>query len=100
MDLYRRIRCFLNTDVMKRAIFSLVKNENVSRETCMRLYRKKLQFQQGTRPPKNSQMQGRSLTKAIAKNAQLLHRPMLPSLAAYEHQEWQAVANGPQCGRM
>ncbi|KAL3195338.1 hypothetical protein MRX96_015811 [Rhipicephalus microplus] len=69
-------------------------NENVSRETCMRLYRKKLQFQQGTRPPKNSQMQGRSLTKAIAKNAQLLHRPMLPSLAAYEHQEWQAVANG------
>lgn len=95
MDLYRRIRRLLNTDVMKRAALSLVKNrnENVSRETCMRLYRKMLQFQQGTRPPKNSRMQGCSLNKAIAKYAQPLHRPMLPSLAAYEHQEWQAVAN-------
>ncbi|XP_075741583.1 uncharacterized protein LOC119167809 isoform X3 [Rhipicephalus microplus] len=95
MDLYRRIRRLLNTDVMKRAALSLVKNwnENVSRETCMRLYRKMLQFQQGTRPPKNSQMQGRSLTKVIAKYAQPLHQPMLPSLAACEHQEWQAVAN-------
>ncbi|XP_075741191.1 uncharacterized protein LOC142790045 isoform X1 [Rhipicephalus microplus] len=95
MDLYRRIRRLLNTDVMKRAALSLVKNwnENVSRETCMRLYRKMLQFQQGTRPPKNSQMQGRFLTKVIAKYAQPLHQPMLPSLAACEHQEWQAVAN-------
>ncbi|KAL3225052.1 hypothetical protein MRX96_026147 [Rhipicephalus microplus] len=95
MDLYRRIRRLLNTDVMKRAALSLVKNwnENVSRETCLRLYRKMLQFRQGTRPPKNSQMQGRSLTKVIAKYAQPLHQPMLPSLAACEHQEWQAVAN-------
>uniref|UniRef100_A0A131YJY2 snRNA-activating protein complex subunit 4 n=1 Tax=Rhipicephalus appendiculatus TaxID=34631 RepID=A0A131YJY2_RHIAP len=95
LDLYRRISRLLNTRIMKRAALMLVKgrDESLDREMCLRLYRRMLRLRQNNHAPRSSQVQGRSLNKAIAQYAQPLHRPVLPSLAAYEHQEWRAVEN-------
>ncbi|KAH7944090.1 hypothetical protein HPB52_015341 [Rhipicephalus sanguineus] len=60
---------------------------------CLRLYHKMLRLLQRNHAPRNLQMQGRLLNKAISQYAQPLHRPMVPNLAAYERQEWHAVAN-------
>ncbi|KAL1445355.1 hypothetical protein MTO96_029230 [Rhipicephalus appendiculatus] len=69
------------------------RDESLDREMCLRLYRRMLRLRQNNHAPRSSQVQGRSLNKAIAQYAQPLHRPVLPSLAAYEHQEWRAVEN-------
>ncbi|XP_075527481.1 snRNA-activating protein complex subunit 4-like isoform X4 [Dermacentor variabilis] len=69
------------------------RDESLDRETCLKLYQKMLRQHQTGRTLSNPLVQGHALNKAIAQYAQPLHRPMLPSLAAYEHQEWHAVAN-------
>ncbi|XP_075527480.1 uncharacterized protein LOC142559752 isoform X3 [Dermacentor variabilis] len=95
LDLYRRICRQLTTQRLKRAALLLVKgrDESLDRETCLKLYQKMLRQHQTGRTLSNPLVQGHALNKAIAQYAQPLHRPMLPSLAAYEHQEWHAVAN-------
>ncbi|XP_049273741.1 uncharacterized protein LOC119399602 isoform X3 [Rhipicephalus sanguineus] len=95
LDLYRRTSRLLNTQTMKRAALMLVKgrDESLDREMCLRLYHKMLRLLQRNHAPRNLQMQGRLLNKAISQYAQPLHRPMVPNLAAYERQEWHAVAN-------
>ncbi|XP_050042072.1 uncharacterized protein [Dermacentor andersoni] len=95
LDLYRRVCRQLTTQRLKRAALLLVKgrDESLDRETCLKLYQKMLRQHQTGRTLSNPLVQGHALNKAIAQYAQPLHRPMLPSLAAYEHQEWHAVAN-------
>ncbi|XP_049524067.1 snRNA-activating protein complex subunit 4 isoform X2 [Dermacentor silvarum] len=95
LDLYRRICRQLTNKKLKEAALLLVKgrDESLDRETCLKLYQKMLQQHQTGRTLSNSQVQGHALNKAIAQYAQPLHRPMLPIMAAYEHQELQAVTN-------
>lgn len=95
LDLYRRICRLLSTQKMKRAALLLVKGrgESLDRDTCLRLYHKIRRHHRGGSVRSSYLVRGRCLNKAIAQYAQPLHRPMLPSLAAYEHQEWHAVAN-------
>ncbi|XP_070384487.1 uncharacterized protein [Dermacentor albipictus] len=94
LNLYRRVCRQLTTRRLKRAALLLVKGryESLDRETCLKLYQKMLRQYQTGRTLSNPLM-GHALNKAIAQYAQPPHRPMLPSLAAYEHQEWHAVAN-------
>ncbi|KAH7978108.1 hypothetical protein HPB49_004488 [Dermacentor silvarum] len=95
LDLYRRICRQLPTQKLKNAALLLVKgrDESLDRETCLKLYHKMLQQHQTGRTLSNPQVQGHALNKAIAQYAQPVHRPMLPIMAAYEHQELQAVTN-------
>lgn len=95
LDLYRRICRQLTNKKLKEAALLLVKgrDESLDRETCLKLYQKMLRQHQTGRTLSNPQVQGHALNKAIAQYAQPLHRPMLPIMAAYEHQELQAVTN-------
>ncbi|KAH6921286.1 hypothetical protein HPB50_027730 [Hyalomma asiaticum] len=95
LNLYRRISRLLSSQKMKRAAMLLVKgrDESLDRDTCLRLYDKIRRHHQGGSVRSSYLVQSRCLNKAIAQYAQPLRRPMLPSLAAYEHQEWHAVGN-------
>uniref|UniRef100_A0A224Z8X1 snRNA-activating protein complex subunit 4 n=1 Tax=Rhipicephalus zambeziensis TaxID=60191 RepID=A0A224Z8X1_9ACAR len=94
-ELFRSIRRLLNTKTTRRAAQRLIKgqDESVDRKMCLRLYRKMLRLQQDNKAPKIPLLLGHALNKAIAQYSQPLHRVSLPQLAAYEHQEWHAVAN-------
>ncbi|KAL1445354.1 hypothetical protein MTO96_029229 [Rhipicephalus appendiculatus] len=99
-ELYRSIRRLLSTKTTRRAAQRLIKgqDESVDGKMCLRLYRKMLRLRRDNKAPRNPQLLGlalnkHALNKAIAQYSQPLRRVSLPQLAAYEHQEWHAVAN-------
>lgn len=93
-ELYRRICRLIPTARQRHAALMLCKGREdaVSRDACLSLYQRMLKQYQGSLRPQPT-VQSRNLNKAIAQFAQPLHRPYPPSLAAYEHQEWQAILN-------
>ncbi|XP_037522336.1 uncharacterized protein LOC119399602 isoform X4 [Rhipicephalus sanguineus] len=95
MELYRYVCRLLDCKIMRRATLMLVKgqDESVDRETCLKLYREMLRFHWDSSTRGNTRLLRLALNKAIAQYAQPMHRATLPSLAAYERQEWHAVAN-------
>ncbi|KAK8765054.1 hypothetical protein V5799_032337 [Amblyomma americanum] len=95
INVYRRICRMINTSTQREVALKLVKcdSEIVDRETCLRLYRRLLHKFQSGRWSHHAPTQARSLNRAIAQYAQPLYRPLWRNMAAYEHEEWQAVTN-------
>lgn len=93
-ELYRRICRQIPTSRQRHAALMLCKGREdaIDRQSCLQLYQRMLKQYQGSLRP-NPTVQNRNLNKAIAQYAQTLHRPFPPSLAAYEHQEWQGILN-------
>ncbi|XP_077504762.1 uncharacterized protein LOC144114733 [Amblyomma americanum] len=95
MNVFRRICRMINTSTQREVALKLVKgdSETVDRETCLQLYRRLLHKFQSGRWSHHAPTQARSLNRAIAQYAQPLYRRPWRNMAAYEHEEWQAVTN-------
>ncbi|XP_070392107.1 snRNA-activating protein complex subunit 4-like isoform X1 [Dermacentor albipictus] len=94
-EVFRRIIHRLCTPRLRHAALMIAKGQekDLDRETCLMFYRKMLRQYQTGCTQSHPQRQAHALNKAISQYAQTGHRPTVPNLAAYEHQEWQAVAN-------